>query len=419
MSHNENDVHRERSLSTPSKYGTLVLYQDGVNVGEYTTLLSSYENVMQDILTDRFFQRIADGEIIINDMSVTGTTVENTVGSWSNYNFEVPSNPTFFETGGDGSVIQWMLDLPLEISSSIDPPSYNETDMVSMAKLIAIANIDPSDFEFAEDTGEIRETLRLLRHPFRSLFELSRDFKRSRKKRYAKSYSRRRRETNASRMAKATAETYLEYRFGIIPLVRTISSLYQDMTLAKIKKPLRKTSRGYENFNGENSEHCTDKNGFRDFLKTREVSVDVRAGIIYELKHQLSDWRQHYGFRNKDLLRTAWDLVPFSFVVDRVVNIGNGITALTNLSDENISILGGWVSIRKDDSVIMELLSQTEAGHTFTISNCKQTRTTKSYSRGSWVPNVFDVVPPVVPGGLVKDATKIADLAALVYSNFR
>jgi len=412
---------RVRSISENPVNALFEIEYDGSPYSSMNTLVSSYENSISDVVTPDYLGRIKRGEIINNPCTITGERVESTAGS---YSATSTSSGKSYVSVGSGVACEWALSLaPLySMDTSFPTPTYNIPDLITTAKLQAIANMDPADFNFAEDVGEIRETLRLMENPLRFTKDLSKEFKYAVKKRKRKYYSRSKRgSTEAEHHAKAIADTWLTFRFGFKPLVTTISNLYLALSESDKVRFTRNTSRGsasdsfIDNFSretgGSYSYHF-------DFEQVHNISV--RAGIIYENKNILYDWRQKFGFRNRDLIRTAWDLTSYSFMFDRMFNIGAGITAFQNISNQSLELLAAWYVIKETNVDKVTFVSR-DSGPAFSIavspsliSNSKE-----SYIRKVWHPNVWDTVPPVTIGGLVADATKTADLVSLIVSNLR
>lgn len=97
---------------------------------------------------------------------------------------------------------------------------------VSKAYQSALKKQNPMKLGLGENLGEIRETLMMLRQPLQSLSGLLTDF--------AKTVKRKRKFNgrHLTSTAKAAADTWLEYRYGIMPLVYTAvdtMSLVQKM----------------------------------------------------------------------------------------------------------------------------------------------------------------------------------------------
>jgi hypothetical protein len=107
-------------------------------------------------------------------------------------------------------------------------------------------------------------------------------------------------------------------------------------------------------------------------------------------------------------------------MVDRLVNIQQGIKGLTNLLDPSIRILAASLAIREN------LFQTIQATQWFVDNGCSQAlnggiRSTEvtDYTRFPWTPSVGDIVPGFTPGGLVKDATSVVDLMTLILQRLK
>jgi hypothetical protein len=78
--------------------------------------------------------------------------------------------------------------------------------------------------------------------------------------------------------------------------------------------------------------------GARRFFIEREtvVNLDVRSGVLTQLEtdSKLPAW----GFT--EVLESAWELVPYSFIIDWFLNVGNTIAAFT--PDYGLRALASW-----------------------------------------------------------------------------
>lgn len=125
------------------------------------------------------------------------------------------------------------------------------------------------------------------------------------------------------------------------------------------------------------------------------------------------------GLRLKDVPEGIWAVVPYSFMIDRAIDISSSIRALTNLLDPSVRILAGWVVEHNESKTSSQLLTVTHSVYTYEIGADSQEQGSFAYTRTPWVPTVFDAIPEFDISGLVDDVTKVADLLALVYRNFR
>jgi hypothetical protein len=140
----------------------------------------------------------------------------------------------------------------------------------------------------------------------------------------------------------------------------------------------------------------------------------VKAGILYTNSNPLSGWQWKYGLRNKDLPVGIWNVVPYSFMIDRVFNISRAIRAATNMADPNIVFLTAWITtLREVTTVNSYKIKSNSSDYTFVLSGGNITTKSFTYDRKVWTPTASDTVPALTLRNIVKDAKYIADLLSL------
>jgi hypothetical protein len=286
------------------------------------------------------------------------------------------------------------------------------------AKQRAIASIDPTPYAFGEDLLEIRETLRFLRNPADSLFHLSKSFRRTfnQLKRQRKLSSKN--VKHYGDLFQALSDVWLQYRFAASPLIRSsidVLEAYSEKSKA-INHPPRRTARGFENFTfSESVEQSYDG---MYFDTTRDVNASYKASILYTVTNPVYDWKYRLGLRTKDVPTTIWQIMPYSFMVDRLLDITSFSKGVINLGDPNVKILAGSVTYKSEDKKTYRHSDHVQAGWSMSINGELQEIKDFSYIRTTWQPSVYDTIPGFTPGKVVDSATKIADLITLSYGNF-
>lgn len=369
---------------------------------------------ISDVVTPHYHRRIANGEIINNPCVYS--VGDRTTGEGS-LTYFYPSSQ------GGGPVAEHTGDVTgLHMSkwNFTFPPFPEYQDGTAEAKLHAVAQIDSTPYEFLEDVFEIRETLRFLRNPVRSLFDLSKSFAADLKRRQPGTAW-----PSAQEKADAIADIYLGYRFAVTPLVKSL----QDGTEAvqsgyrEAQRPARRTARGFRGFNDAQTEHVTEWNPAQtvsaDVLKTHIWSRQFRTGILYEVTNPIKDASFILGLRAKDVPAGLWAVMPYSFMVDRCFDISSAIRGASNLLDPAVRILAGW-SVEKYKFERTVKLSDMQhpdyPGEALTANTVVDSG--GSYRRTVWYPSMSDTIPTLELGQLVKDLTSTADIVALTYRNF-
>jgi len=384
---------------------------------EGTFTYSRSRKAISDVLTPNFHSRIRRGDIINNAATITAS--DNPVPG-GNYAYDVKYDNgevgVINATGPmyDNAVGKW---LP---GPSFAPDPSNGLDLGAMAKLKALSNIDSTPYSFAEDLAEIRTTVRHLISRGKLLKELNTSFdKRIRR------FKRLSRGKKASTVARETSQLWLEYRFAISPLVRSIADLMEAANEKLKSRPERLTSRGFEQWS-DSSSQTVPYGGSRNLRanRTHESSIKVGAGVLYSVSNPLSGFRFKYGLRNKDIPVTVWAIVPYSFMVDRVFNISQALRAITNLWDPDVHIHAAWCRTSRETRTVYNVNgsavgSDSNNPQQWHFSGTDLPIESFEYVRVPWTPSIADAIPTPTWVKLVDSFTKIADITALAHVNVK
>jgi len=143
------------------------------------------------------------------------------------------------------------------------------------------------------------------------------------------------------------ANAWLQLQYGWKPLMSDLAGLQKQVH----KKFLEGTKIEASGFNKSSRSRKWKQNGL-DYEMVSESSVKVvlKATIIRERLYGINNW----GLINP--ASVAWELVPFSFVVDWVMPVGNTLEALT--ASAGLAFNGGYKNIRKRHTVTAKGSSQ-------------------------------------------------------------
>lgn len=223
---------------------------------------------------------------------------------------------------------------------SFDVDQVVEVKSVADIRFINRYNSLRSAFESGVFTGEIRETLNALRHPLKSFrssmseyLERSRKLKRS----YGTNTGRRSRVNNAARSEEgakrrllgALGDSYLEFRFGIRPILGDINN---------IAKALNRPLETYETFSASAEKEFKDTShwGSRTFGGTAWVLTSDDDLTAYEAKcvgqiahHNGATARsmENFGVMPERFVPTLYELLPYSWLADYFTNLGDIVSA--------------------------------------------------------------------------------------------
>jgi len=311
--------------------------EDTTFTAEGLDLLGDFKS-MHDVSRSDYVTRAAKGEIFVNPMS--------------SYKHERSASATTLKLFADvGSPYLWKSHQTggaphLTIGGLVEhlAVSIDHHNLSVLAGTEAYANINSPDFQGAVWVAELRESIQLLTNPFGSINKLV--------KRYAKK-GRQKAKRNPGRYKNYSVvdfieENWLQYRYGIMPLVYDAQDITKAMSNLASEMPERQTARGSASDEGEESQVIEYVNGgyeiaFEKEIKTKR-SIDIRAGVLY----QNNFTRNSFGVRLEDIPSAVWETVPFSFVADWFVNVGDYIQAIT--PKLGIDILGSW-TVNRDTQV--------------------------------------------------------------------
>lgn len=403
---------RDRLTATVSK--DLDNWKDGWEQTPTSTPMSGGGESIADSVTPNFHARIAAGEIINNNMHYESDFFNNTSGGHliRRYAMDAPTRANRSEHGkyGVGS-------LTAALSAGNAHPGFLSLEdaspsLVVEAKSKCLGFVDRSPYSFAEDIGELKETIRFLKNPTKSLRDLTQTFSNAWK-------TRRRAEKlkRAGNLAKAFAEVWVNYSFAYSPLLRSINDAIESR-FVDITRPPRKVARG----NAEWVQFDTDTTVKYniEYARVAKQDVSVRAGILYEVTNPLNDWKYKYGLRFKDIPEGYWALLPYSFMVDRLINISQTLRGMEAFLDPNVKFLAGWVTTKtgrtRSISAIADVNTQVVGTLTSPDTNSLDDFV---YDRTIWEPSFFDTIGSFDPKGIIADSTKVADLVSLILVNIR
>ena len=177
--------------------------------------------------------------------------------------------------------------------------------------------------------GELRQTLRMIKRPASSL----RDYTIS----WANRTRKKTKGLKGKPLSKALTDSYLEYQFGVKPLLADTKAGAQAM--ARLLTGYRVTrvsayavrEAASVTWRNETVYVFSDMNG--DQVNRRTAVVAARAGLRAQAKSScepsLNALLEVTGFNWSEFVPTAWELLPWSFLVDYFSNVGNVLTAVT------------------------------------------------------------------------------------------
>lgn len=300
----------------------------GALVGTFRTI--------DDVVTPRFRQRSAAGEIIVSPVKIT-KEVQTGSGTFSRVRSVNPScsSPTTFneeDISGPYSLLAFKSLSKLDFVNLI--PDDDIVSAVNIAATRAWSDSNGHDADILQDIAEMHQTIQMFTKPTAAITSLTKAITSSRKGKLA------------ARLLGGTVESaqnlWLQYRFGIRPLVSSVNGVVQ--ALGKIRTKRRWTARGnytLERYDTQTSVGSTWSTTCSYTMSRRHKAV-VRAGILLEEEVTLP---RSLGVDASGMLALPWELVPYSFVADWFVNVGDFLYALTPYLTKNP--LASWWTVEQ------------------------------------------------------------------------
>lgn len=271
---------------------------------------------MWDVTIPKFKERSKNGEVIMNPMSRMSVTRQ--LETLSLYRHHTGNPAQWAEMRVENNVTE---DLSLGLgfnaadASQYDLiPSSDIDKMITEACTQCISKRNRASTESWENIAEVRKTIAMFRHPLDSFYKYERHWKR-----------------NVLRGATLTItpeNAYLMYRYGVRPLVTSLKDILES--LAKRTKPRYSTTRGVSTLTRESNVTSTIIAGgylYKEFGIQKTESVQVRAVSVDEW---VQDMYYDMGISQKELFTLPWAMVPYSFVVDWLLNVSDFIGAMAD-----------------------------------------------------------------------------------------
>lgn len=307
------------------------------------------------------------------------------------------------------------------------------------AQLQALANVDASPYHLMEDYLELHKTMSMLGNPLKSLLGILPEYVLRRKKLILKLEKKRQaslltgvgrnimrnQRLNSGFNRYAGSEAYrrivdasLAAEFGVRPLVKTIADLteYAHRNMAVMKPGVRRRS------TAEKHGTLTDTTAFREggydtADMYRDVFTTARATVFYHVASRPTDntLTADLGLRIKDIPVGLWNIVPYSFLVDRIIDVQSMVKAAMNLMDPQVTIEGACLSMLDEQQIVYSArnYAKTDGSSTYTFSASPSFYKRRYKTRSSYKPSLTINSESIDPMGLVDSCRHISELAGL------
>lgn len=232
-------------------------------------------------------------------------------------------------TGACGD--HFSLDLsPFSLETNIAEELIDENFVVYKAAVEARSRISPAKLMSLVSLAELHKTVGLIASSAKTLAKVISAVKRGSPKEAVESIVGRKFKNGSVRkdISDNVFRRWLEYRYGWLPLVYEVQGAIEAIA-ARNDYPLRTVSRGHESVTASKTYTRVYDGGSVGKWTIRyelEQTVTVRVYILYE-----ADFESHNArnFGLYDFPQSLWELMPYSFVVDWFISVGDWLEAIS------------------------------------------------------------------------------------------
>lgn len=329
--------------------------------------------VMDDFITPGFASFVKRGLIVNNPMSYTYEKYE-----WATSNLHqvqtlpVPSpNATTNDYNGHNgaNMDRYVINDP-NFRRLVDVNILDASKLAQLAAIEARKRVSPLHVQSLVSLVELPKTVKLIADSVNTLRRLRRHVVSGNfDKAIAVFGTKRRPQVSRSTWLKQSVENrWLEFRYGWTPLVFEVQGVIKALSPDREFKT-RGTARATVKDSANKVSYAFRDASWYGRYNLRFVSqetIEVRAYCLYtaDLKFQSA---RDFGLTELPL--AAWELVPFSFVVDWFVNVGDWLEALT--PKLGVKILAEGYVIRREcvnDRYVDSWTKQTVSGNSYDSS---------------------------------------------------
>lgn len=217
------------------------------------------------------------------------------------------------------------------------PNLHSSVEPNVSARFLKRINNAQTEFRGLTFLGELRESLQMLRNPAKGLRtgidRYMNDAVKSAKRAGRRPNSSRKlpKKERTRRMDRAVADTWLEHAFGWSPLIADVKSASKALDRRK-----ERYSSSYTRVSSSYRYVTTDIGSWAD-VKSQAVgrrwrvltintsSIRYYGQLANTADNAVESDQKLFGLRWEELVPTAWELIPYSFLVDYFTNVGDVI----------------------------------------------------------------------------------------------
>jgi hypothetical protein len=318
---------------------------------------NSWSTEMWDVVTPNFKVRSARGEIINSPMKKISITEDRGKGllildhSFESYGCSPSRWYKYYDYTSTGEYAIADIFPYLDINSTAVI-----SDLTDLAVTQAWANIDSSKVMELVCLAEFDKTIDGLKMLLKSVCKV-----------IAYAYTAHKHALKSRRYGKELftelKDIYMQARYGLRPLYYDVKGILAAYNTDKTNQKTRQTYRVYQDYTDTDSDSFESLWGtkyvqtyYKNANRSSSIHTTVRAGVLTQL-----DILTNNKLAGIDLIaESAWELVPFSFIVDWFFNVGSLISSWA--PNVGAQTLASWVTVD-------ELKTQTITGCSSRVVN--------------------------------------------------
>jgi hypothetical protein len=373
-----------------------------------------------------YYRRIRDGLSATTPMVVDATEVEITPGTAIGLGRSFDGKSTL-DQRFEGHY-QTVSDTPAHL---VVPTA--QATATALARIYSKIRAEQSHLNGLTVVGELRKTIDSLRHPFVALVDLVNNH--TKRLEYFQRRLKGTERYRKGRMRKMIASTYLEFVFGLAPVISDTRAIAEALARYSDERNGTNLSRSKASGTGEailaQSTFVPDDlpgvSGWRISFanttrKTTEYGVQYLCGLrASQTIDSSSNQRllELLGFTPENFIPALWEVLPWSWLADYFANVGQiieaGFTSTANVT---------WISKSVRQRTVLEFMSTVNAEATRLRMSTNGYNGSASGSGGSYVmrrTSLTRTVPlslgiPPLTFSLPGNAKKLMNMAAVALS---
>lgn len=325
----------------------LGFYEDWYSDGSYgslepwiTGLGSGTTKTINDSPTPGFSKARKNGSIVLTDCSIESSSSNAAFGTFTVGPIEGWGKRVYH---GDFAswVAQWLTD------ASFASGLWSQLTLMGQGCLVkAYAQMNSSSISAIENIADYKSTSKMLLDPLHSV-----DVHLQKMQKYVKRYGRGR------GAIQATANAWLQYRYGWKPLISDVKSAIDICASSRAKMSRRRlVARSGSQLQAEK---FFDLGPFKPGCPWSPIkgvttwkcpvvinyNCRVGSGVIYDLldRTRVQDLVRSCGLDLRSVPKGMWDITPYSFVADWFVGVGDWLDAIT--PNPYVAVRGNWISL--------------------------------------------------------------------------